>query len=362
MTRYLFVSNPLGPLGSGAGGGVELNLTNLAQQLTRQGDQVHVLAPAGSMIEGISCTTAPGLAPSYPPVQGRPVEMQLPSVLANLWELAYQMQEQFDLVVNWAYDWLPFYLTQFFRTPVVHIISLASSNHSLDLTLQQTLNRFPNTVAVHSRAQAQTFKFAQAQIEAGHNPFMILPCGIDLSQYTFIPETDGPLCWIGRISPEKGLEDCAAIAQAKQIRVNILGRMQDVDYWHRVRTRYPDAPITYRGFFPTQKMQDILGQSRALLMTPKWIEAFGVVVVEALACGVPVITYQRGGPAEIVEDGKTGWVIDPDNVAQIAAAIDKVKHIDRHTCRQWAEAHYSLGVMAQTFKDWTDSVRRQHCR
>ncbi len=359
MTRYLFVSIPVGPLGSGSGGGVELTLTQLAQQLVRQGDQVHVLAPAGSVIKGIPCTTAPGLSP--PPhtqnePRDQPVAFSLPSVLANVWKLAHEMQEQFDIIVNWAYDWLPFYLTSFFRTPVAHIISVGSLSDNLDLALQQVLTRYPGTVAVQTQAQAETFNFASPTIQSGHNPFFVLPYGINLSEYEFVPSSHDFLCWIGRISPEKGLEDCAAVAQQTQIPVYILGRMQDVDYWHRVRLKFPDAPLMYRGFLSTQQMQEFLGQARCLLMTPKWVEAFGMAVVEAMACGVPTITYNRGGPAEIVRDGETGWVVEPDSVSQMIAALDRIPDIDRAHCRQWAESHYSLEVMTQTFKTWTHQV------
>ncbi|NJK62446.1 MAG: glycosyltransferase family 4 protein [Synechococcaceae cyanobacterium SM2_3_1] len=359
MTRFLFVSTPMGPLGSGAGGGVELMLTNLAQELVRQGDQVHILAPAGSMVEGVPCTTAPGLSPLYAQASARtgPIEISLPSVLANLWEQAFAIQQDFDVIINWAYDWLPFYLTRFFQTPVAHIVSMGSLTDALDLTLEQTLQAFPGRVAVHSLAQATTFKFAQSAIATGENPFFVLPCGIDLSCYTFVPEADGPLCWVGRISPEKGLEDCAAIAQRLQMPVNVLGRLQDVDYWQWVRRQYPEAPLKYLGFFPTEQMQAIMGQSRAMLMTQKWTEAFGVVVVEALACGVPVITYRRGGPAEIVEDGLTGWIVEPDDVDEMVAALDRIDKVDRHTCRQQAETRYSLQAMATQFKLWTEQVR-----
>jgi UDP-glucose:tetrahydrobiopterin glucosyltransferase len=332
---------------------VEIHLRNLAQELVRQGDHVHVLAPAGSVVEGVQCTTVSGQPPQFAQTldRQRPIEIPIPSVLATLWETAFAMQAQFDLIINWAYDWLPFYLTRFFTTPVAHFVSMGSLTDAMDATIQQTLADYPGRVALYTRTQAATFKFAQ-----GQDPFFHMVCGLDLSHYTFVPHRDGPLCWIGRISPEKGLEDCAAVAQACQIPVIVLGRMQDLDYWQQVKRQYPDAPLEYRGFFPTQAMQQIVGQCRALLMTPKWIEAFGIVVVEALACGVPVISYRRGGPAEIVQEGKTGWLVPADNVSQMIAAIAKIPLIDRHTCRQEVEAHYSLQVMTEQFHTWANAI------
>jgi UDP-glucose:tetrahydrobiopterin glucosyltransferase len=87
-------------------------------------------------------------------------------------------------------------------------------------------------------------------------------------------------------------------------------------------------------------------------MTPKWIEAFGNVAIEALACGVPVIAYRRGGPAEIVMDGKTGWLVQPDSVERLVEAIARLDQIDRAACRQQVEADYSMAAMGERIERW----------
>ena len=118
----------------------------------------------------------------------------------------------------------------------------------------------------------------------------------------------------------------------------------------------------YKGFLPnTGAMQQVLRSAKALLVTSRWVEAFGNVVVEALACGVPVIAYRRGGPAEIVKDGKTGWLVEPDSVDALVAAIARIEQIDRHICRQEAEAHYSLEELsiAEAFGDLPEDMRQR---
>ncbi len=92
----------------------------------------------------------------------------------------------------------------------------------------------------------------------------------------------------------------------------------------------------------------------------RWVEAFGNVVIESLACGVPVITYRRGGPAEIVSDGKTGWLVEPDSVADLAEAIAHLDQIDRFACRQQAEAEYSLQVMGDRMEQWFMEILSTH--
>jgi UDP-glucose:tetrahydrobiopterin glucosyltransferase len=88
------------------------------------------------------------------------------------------------------------------------------------------------------------------------------------------------------------------------------------------------------------------------LVTPRWVEAFGNVVVEALACGVPAIAYRRGGPAEIVIEGETGWLVEPDSVEGLVEAISQLDRLDRRTCRERAEGQFSVSAMGDRMEKW----------
>jgi UDP-glucose:tetrahydrobiopterin glucosyltransferase len=89
-----------------------------------------------------------------------------------------------------------------------------------------------------------------------------------------------------------------------------------------------------------------------MLMTPRWVEAFGNVAIEALACGVPVIAYRRGGPAEIIADGKTGFLVEPDSVDGLVGAIDRLDEIDRSNCRHAAETLFSQAAWGDLVEGW----------
>jgi UDP-glucose:tetrahydrobiopterin glucosyltransferase len=91
-------------------------------------------------------------------------------------------------------------------------------------------------------------------------------------------------------------------------------------------------------------------------MTPRWVEAFGNVAIEALACGVPVIAYARGGPAEIVKDGETGFLVKPDSVTGLIEAINRIDEIKRDRCRQQAESEYSLTALGDRFEVWFTKI------
>lgn len=348
--RLLFLSTPVGPLGSGLGGGVELTLLNLSQGLRARGHEVTVVAPEGSSLGDIPTVGIPGRLQPTAHTQGRGTPITLPdnSVLGNLWRYARQHQGQVDLIVNFAYDWLPFYLTEFFSTPVAHFVSMGSLNDAMDAAIDQVAQRFPGRLGVYTRTQAETF--------GGPDAFVILGSAVDLGQYDFCPEPGNALAWLGRISPEKGLEDALEAAEIAQIPLRILGKLEDTDYWNTLCQRFSRATDSYLGFLPTYELQQVLRQCRALLMTPRWVEAFGNVAIEALACGVPVIAYARGGPAEIVQSGKTGWLVPPDDVRGLVEAISRIDDLDRRACRHQAETEYSLDALALRFEQWFEAI------
>ena len=350
MLKILFLSTPVGVLGSGQGGGVELTVQNLATELLRRGHQLKVIAPSGSWLKDIPVITIAGNLQVPVQTQSRDMPVCMPddSVLANMCEYIRQEQHQYDLIVNFAFDWLPFYLTPFWATPVAHFISMGSMSEASDRLMEQIIARYPGTFGVYTQAQADTFAF--------NDLCEILGSAIDLSLYQFNPHPEASLAWLGRIAPEKALEDAVEAAQITGTTLKIFGRIQDLDYWRQIQAKFPQAPIEYRGFLATQELQQELGKCRALLMTPRWLEAFGNVAIEALACGVPVIAYSRGGPSEIVKHEQTGFLVEPDSVTGLVQAIAKIEQIDRQACRQQAETEYSLTALGDRFEAWFNSI------
>jgi UDP-glucose:tetrahydrobiopterin glucosyltransferase len=348
--RLLLLSTPVGPLGSGLGGGVELTLQNMAQALLNRGHTIQVVAPLGSTLDIVSLIEIAGELQVTAQTQGRDAPITLPanSVLENMWTYARQVEDDYDVLINFAYDWLPFYLTPWFQRPIAHLVSMGSLTAAMDHVIRRVILEFPETIGVHSQAQAATFSFGDRCRCLGN--------GLDLSRYTFCQEPDNCLGWIGRIAPEKGIEDAIAMAQQVKIPLKIWGAMPDPEYWQTVQCQYPNAPVSYEGFWPTDQLQRQLGRCRALVMTPKWVEAFGNVAIEALACGVPVIAYRRGGPAEIVEDGITGWLVNPDHIEGLVNAVSQIDRINRQTCRQRAEAHYSLSALGDRIEQWVREI------
>ena len=348
--KLLFLSTPVGALGTGACGGVELTLKNLSQELMRRGHLVQVIAPERSKLANIPLLPISGNLQATAQNQARNAYIHMPAnpVLANMWNYAHQHQHNCDLILNFAYDWLPLYLTPFFTTPVTHFITMSSCSDAIDNIIQTIAATYPQNLGFYTQTQADTFSL--------HIQPHCLGGAIDLSLYQFCQQPDTYLTFLGRIAPEKGLEDAVLVAQTTNTPLKILGKMENKNYWQQICQAYPNAPIDYLGFLPTQAMQKVLRKSKALLMPHRWIEAFGNVAIESIACGVPVIAYSQGGPGEIIHHGKTGWLIEPGNVQAMCEAVAKIDQINRIDCRNQAEREYSLPALGDRFLKWFNQV------
>lgn len=241
--RLLLLSTSVGALGSGLGGGVELTLQNIAKALRARQHTIDIVAPTGSVCAAFPIIEIAGALQTTAQSEGRSAAVTMPAnaVLAEMWAYARQVQDQYDLLVNFAYDWLPFYLTPFFDRPIAHLVSMGSLTDAMDKMIEQTIGQFPGSVAVHSQAQADTFTFG--------SHCRVLGNGFDLSLYEFCPVPELSLAWVGRLAPEKGLEDAVAAAQATQRPLKIWGAMPDPVYWQQIQQHYPTAPITYEAFY-----------------------------------------------------------------------------------------------------------------
>ena len=352
--RILVVSTPVGALGSGRGGGVELTALALVAGLLERGHQLTVLAAEGSRLPP-SCAGAVlwgehGV--DQPSWQHRPrdaaVELPAGALLGRLWHRALGRQADFDVILNLAYDWLPLWLTPHSSTPLAHLVSMGSVALVMDEVIAATARSHPLHLAFHTAAQAADFDLSQ--------PPRLVGNGFDLSRYRFQPEPSDLLGWAGRIAPEKGLEDAAAAAAQLGLPLAVWGLEEDPAYARRVEASVPPGTLQWRGFLPTDRLQAELGRCAVLLNTPKWNEAFGNVVVEALACGVPVAAYARGGPGELVQEGQTGALAPPDDVQALVAAVGRARGLERRLCRAWAERHCSQQAFAGRIEAWLEAV------
>ena len=350
--KLLVVATALGLVGSGRGGGVELTLVGLVAGLLERGHAITVLAAEGSRLPP-DCAAAElwssGGEPQ-PSVQhqgrGAPITLPANALLANFWRrvLRDAPPAGFEAVLNLGYDWLPLWLTPTAPLPLFHLVSMGSVTEAMDAAIAEVIAWDQRRLAFHTAAQAADFRFPQPPVLVGN--------GFDLGAYQLCLHPQPQLGWVGRIAPEKGLEDAAAAAARCGLPLAVWGLVEDQAYAAAVEASVPPGTLQWRGFLPTAELQRELGQCLALLNTPKWNEAYGNVVVEAMACGVPVVAYRRGGPGELVQPGLNGALVDPDDVGALAEAVAVAAQLDRVACRRWVEQHASRQVLAERIEGW----------
>jgi glycosyltransferase involved in cell wall biosynthesis len=190
-----------------------------------------------------------------------------------------------------------------------------------------------------SRASAATFPLRGA-LPAIHH-------GIDVDTFRFAPRTDGEyLLFLGRFSPGKGADRAIAAARAAGRRLILAGKVDPVDaerYRTTIEPLIDGDQVRYVGEADAERKRELLSGADALLFPIEWDEPFGLVMVEALSSGTPVIGFRRASVPEVVEDGVTGFVVD--DVDGMADAIGRLGELDRGACRAAAEERFTVDRM-----------------
>jgi glycosyltransferase involved in cell wall biosynthesis len=182
---------------------------------------------------------------------------------------------------------------------------------------------------------------------------------LDLHRPTYAPRGDY-VAFLGRISPEKGADRAIMIARRAGIPIRIAAKVDKVDesYFHTVVEPLLSLPgVDYVGEINERQKTDFLGQARALLFPIDWPEPFGLVMIEAMACGTPILAFRRGSVPEIVDDGITGRIVD--GVEQAVAALPEVCALDRHRIRRSFERRFGAARMARRYENLYLSLLKQ---
>ncbi|MGB8985685.1 MAG: glycosyltransferase family 4 protein [Candidatus Sulfotelmatobacter sp.] len=158
------------------------------------------------------------------------------------------------------------------------------------------------------------------------------------------------LAFLGRASPEKGLDEAIEIACRAGMQLKIAAKVDhaDTEYFeNQIKPLLNKGRIDFIGEIGHDEKNDFLGNAAALLFPIQWPEPFGIVMIEALACGTPVIAYRRGSVPEVIEDGVTGFIVD--DVDGAVSALENLEQIDRRACRKYFERHFSDERMAAEY-------------
>ena len=174
--------------------------------------------------------------------------------------------------------------------------------------------------------------------------------GLPLDLCQFHPGPGKYLAFLGRISPEKGVDSAIAIAQQTGIELRIAAKVDvaDQSYFESVIEPLLDSPLVkFVGEIADSDKSEFLGNAMALLAPVNWPEPFGLALIESMACGTPVIAFRCGSIPEVVDELKSGFIVD--NVDEAVAAIKTTYRLDRRLCRRTFEQRFSALRMAQDY-------------
>lgn len=177
-----------------------------------------------------------------------------------------------------------------------------------------------------------------------------VPHGLPRDLLRFQPRPQGYLAFLGRISPEKGPERTIRIARRAGLPLKIAAKVDRADqvyYDTVVRPLLRQPGIEFLGEISEAEKSEFLGNAAALLFPVDWPEPFGLVMIEAIACGTPVIAFRRGSVPEVIEHGVTGFIVEQESEA--VRAIERLDELDRATIRQQFERRFTAERMAQDY-------------
>lgn len=341
-------------------GGAQVLLADLASGLVARGHQVTLAAALGSAVRGVTIVDlgidAADLQPAGLGEQGgpRPDDAGQRRAFAAVRAWLDRHAGEIDVVHAHAYDAPAFDLLGGGRWPIVHTLHLPPLDAEVVAAARRARDAGFVTV---SRANAAAWETAGVRVRG------VILNGLDLSAVPFAREGGEYLLHAGRISPEKGVDTAVTIAARLGRKLLLVGGVYDQRYYAEVvRPRVREAPTwqpggpmrstlggaTYIGPRTRSEVHRLMGGAAAVLMPVRWDEPFGLVALEALATGTPVVAYRRGGLAEII-DPSCGALVEPGDEAAFLRAAARAVTLDRAACRRRAE-QFPLEAMVRAYE------------
>ncbi len=246
----------------------------------------------------------------------------------------FERAGEFDLIHNQA-DFVPLAFSRLVATPQVTTIHGFSSERIVPV-----FKRYDDVVHYVAISDADRHPDLRYAATIHH--------GIRIGDFPFDARGSDDLLFFGRIHPDKGAADAIRAAQAAGDRLVMAGIVQDEGYHAREVEPHVDGDqIVYLGPVGGDRRTQTLGGAKALLHLIGFEEPFGLSVIEAMACGTPVIAYNRGSMPELIDDGVTGFLVETFDEA--VEAIGRIGEIDRAACRKAVEQRFTVERMAERY-------------
>lgn len=348
MTRTLNIAQvaPLiEPVPPPSYGGTERVVANLTDALIEAGHRVTLFA------SGDSTTRARLVEGSEKALRAEGVEQHAGPLHQIMLEAVYRRASDFD-VIHAHLDAATYPFARRSPTPTVTTL-----HGRLDLPMLPQLYREYSDISVVSISDAQ-----RGPLPARTRWAATIYHGLDRAQYTC---ADGPgeyLAFLGRISPEKRVDSAIRVARQAGWPLKIAAKVDRVDREYfdtEIAPMLEHPSIEFLGEIGEADKQEFLGGAAALMFMVDWPEPFGLAMIEAMACGTPVIARNRGSVPEVVDEGVTGFICEDE--AEAVAAVEHLKQMDRRSCRHRFEERFSREVMAGHYVDvYRELIEAKH--
>ncbi len=315
-------------------GGSERVVSYLTEELVKQGHEVTLFASGDSNTKAnLHAVTTKALR-----LNGSCRDPLAHHVL--LLEKVFREAAEYD-IVHFHIDYLHFPLSRLLKFP--HVTTL---HGRLDLAdLEPVFTEFSDMPVVSiSNSQRGPLPMANWQGTVYN--------GVPEDLYSFHPERGNYLAFIGRFSPEKRVDRAIEIAKRADMEIRIAAKIDPVDkiyFKEQIKPLLNHPLVTFVGEIGEREKNDFLGNAAALLFPVDWPEPFGLVMIEAMACGTPVIAYRNGAVPEVLREGVTGFVVD--NLEDAVTAAHRVSMLNRSRCRQVFEERFAAEKMADGYLD-----------
>jgi len=260
------------------------------------------------------------------------------TIVPKVWEClhiseVFERASEFDLIHN-NFDFLPLSYSGLVETPVLTTIHGFSS--SKIMPVYEKYNNKTHYVSISNSDRNEKLNYIATVYH-----------GINLSEFTFKKEMGDYLLFFGRMHPDKGAKEAIQIAKSFGKKLIMAGIIQDKDYFEQEIEPHFSEDIVFVGSVGPDKRDDLLGNAYALLHPIYFAEPFGLSVVESMACGTPVVAFNKGSMPELIDSGKNGFIVE--NVEEAVVALGKILQIDRQDCRNTVEQRFSVDRMVEDY-------------
>lgn len=321
---------------------------NIAEGLTKKGHEVTFFGPKGSKSKAFKVKEIP-IESLYKNkiLKGKDVNSERDKekifylfdqyIISAIFK--ENLKEKFDIIHIHPIDRvLPF--THFTQTPIVYTLHDPIFNWRGEIyKMYEAKNGYYVSISDAQRKPAPNLKWAGTVYN-----------GIDINHFNFNSKlSDGHLLFVGRLLSKKGPHTAIKAAIMANENLIIFGTPNTGIFWKtKIKPYINNKNIKYGGFARYDKISEIYGKAKALLCPIDWEEPFGLTFIEAMACGTPVIAFDRGSASEVIKDGKTGYVVKDLN--GMVKAIKKIDQIDRNECRKWVEEKFTVEKMVDDYE------------